>query len=170
MEELTRTASGGGVRARLGGLFPPARQPSASARPERTPRMPSAWASPRPPTPPARLLDAPQVTRHPAFAHTHLPTPGLALGLPAPHQRPPSAPHPPSTRLCPPRARQPWLTLSRALSPQVVQELLTLPTAFCAASSLHSGAASSRKPPLIFPLSPSGGPIAPSLPTSQFQV
>ena len=31
-------------------------------------------------------------------------------------------------------------------------------------------AASSRKPPLIFLLSPSGGPIAPSLPTSQFRV
>ena len=117
MEELTRTASGSGVHARLGGLFPPARQPSASAHPEWTLRTPSAWAPPRPPAPPARLLDAPQAAQRPAFAHTHLPTPGLALGLPAPPPAPPLTPHPPSTRLCSPRARQLWLPLSRAPGP-----------------------------------------------------
>ena len=114
MEELTRTASGSGVHARLGGLFPPARQPSASAHPEWTLRTLSAWAPPKPPVPPARLLDALQVAQHPAFARTHLPTPGLALGLPAPPPAPPLTPHPPSTRLCPPRTRQLWSPLSRA--------------------------------------------------------
>lgn len=79
------------MHARLGAL--PACSPALSLSPsERTPRMPSAWASPGPPTPPARLLDAPQ-TRHPAFAHTHLPTPGLALGLPAPSRPRPTHLH-----------------------------------------------------------------------------
>ena len=165
MEELTRTASGSGVHAHLGGpacggpgLFSPERQPSASAPPlsgrcaRLQPGLPRGCPCPlHVCSMPRRWLDTQLLLT---------PTCHAWAGSRAP-----------CSRQCP---RSPTSTLHLALSSQpppgmvassrAEQELLTLPADFCAASGLHSGAASSRTPPLIFLPSASGGPRAPSLP------